>query len=107
VNVTDRSQMFSVIDSIADAHGRLDVTACVAGVLGIVEGEDCWKWPEDAWKKVLDVNTNGVFFTAQAAASNMMKYKDAADGGSIIMLASMSGTIVNKDMRWVAYNTSS
>lgn len=55
-DVTNRDEVFNVIGGIAKEHGRLDVCAAVAGILGIADGEDCWKYSESAWKKVLDVS---------------------------------------------------
>jgi sorbose reductase len=46
-----------------------------------------------AFKSVIDVNLNGVFFTAQAAARLMVKQ---GNGGSIISTASMSAHIINQ-----------
>ncbi len=43
--------------------------------------------------QVMDVNANGVLFTAQAAGRQMEKF---GNGGSIILIASMSGSITNK-----------
>jgi NAD(P)-dependent dehydrogenase (short-subunit alcohol dehydrogenase family) len=68
--------------------------------------------------QVVDVNTTGVLFTAQAAGRQMARF---GRGGSIILIASMSGSITNKvsrdcrlvsgtelvqDHAWVPYNTS-
>ena len=47
----------------------------------------------DVFKSVIDVNLNGVFFTAQAAARLTVKQKKA---GSIISTASMSAHIINQ-----------
>jgi NAD(P)-dependent dehydrogenase (short-subunit alcohol dehydrogenase family) len=52
--------------------------------------------------KVLDVNTSGVLFTAQAAGRQMSRF---GRGGSIILIASMSGSITNRvrishKLRW-------
>ena len=41
----------------------------------------------------MDVNTNGVLYTAQAAGRQMARF---GNRGSIILIASMSGTITNK-----------
>ena len=74
----------------------------------------------------MDVNVNGVLYTAQAAGRQMRRF---GSGGSIILIASMSGSIANQasqhtslrlpellaferrqhpfqDHSWVAYNTS-
>ena len=41
----------------------------------------------------MGVNTNGVLYTAQAAGRQMVRF---GNRGSIILIASMSGTITNK-----------
>lgn len=41
----------------------------------------------------MDVNVNGVLFTAQAAGRQMARF---GNGGSIVLIASMSGSITNK-----------
>ena len=43
--------------------------------------------------KVLGINVNGVLYTAQAAGQQMEKF---GNGGSIMLIASMSGSIVNR-----------
>lgn len=48
----------------------------------IKDGHPCEEYPEAEWKHVLNVNTNGVFFTAQACASAM---KEHGNAGSIIL----------------------
>lgn len=42
---------------------------------------------------MLEVNVTGVFMTAQAVAKQMIRF---GNGGSIAMIASMSGTIANR-----------
>ncbi len=41
----------------------------------------------------MDVNVNGVLFTAQAAGQQMERF---GNGGGIVLIASMSGSITNK-----------
>lgn len=45
---------------------------------------------------MLEVNTTGVLFTAQAAGRQMARF---GRGGSIILIASMSGSITNRVSR--------
>jgi sorbose reductase len=59
---------------------------------GIFTGDPALEISPEAFKSVIDVNLNGVFFTAQAAAQLMVKKQN---GGSIISTASMSAHIVN------------
>jgi len=51
----------------------------------------------------MDVNAAGVLYTAQAAGRQMERF---GNGGSIILIASMSGSITNRDHAWVSYNSS-
>ncbi|KAJ7163666.1 hypothetical protein C8R46DRAFT_1279271 [Mycena filopes] len=75
-DVTDQKAMWAAVEGIVQREGRIDV---------------------------LDVNVSGVLFTAQAAGRQMERLGIA---GSIILTASISGTITNQDQKWVAYNTS-
>lgn len=43
--------------------------------------------------QVIDVNVNGVLYTAQAAGQQMVRF---GNRGSIVLVASMSGTITNR-----------
>jgi NAD(P)-dependent dehydrogenase (short-subunit alcohol dehydrogenase family) len=52
--------------------------------------------------QVMDVNTNGVLYTAQAAGRQMVRF---GIPGSIILVASMSGSITNKVRQLVDVTT--
>ncbi|KAF9460575.1 hypothetical protein BDZ94DRAFT_1265652 [Collybia nuda] len=99
-DVTDQSEMWSIVEGIVKKEGRIDV--CVANA-GILRGAECLEYPADEFRKLIDVNVNGVLFTAQAAGRQMERL---GIKGSIIMTASMSGSIANQNQHWVAYNTS-
>ena len=96
--------MWKLGKTIGDREGRMDVCIAAAGVL---KGEmPCLTYPEKQFKEVscqyspaqhqemkssqqvLDVNVNGVLFTAQAAGQQMERF---GNGGSIIMIASICG----------------
>ncbi|KAK9476111.1 hypothetical protein V1514DRAFT_337900 [Lipomyces japonicus] len=101
-NVTNQGEIGQVIEQIADENdGKIDVVIAAAGVLGREHNVE--EYPAEEFKAVIDVNCNGVFYTTQAAARQM---KQARSGGSIILIASMSGTVTNRDMKWAPYNTS-
>ena len=98
-DVTNEADVNLMIDRILEAFGKLDVAFCNAGI--------CINAPADTmtygqFKKVVDVNLNGVFLTSQAAAKVMIKQ----GRGSIINTASMSGHIVNVPQPQCAYNAS-
>ncbi|KAF4632154.1 hypothetical protein G7Y89_g5983 [Cudoniella acicularis] len=63
---------------------------------------DAVTYPVDAFRKILDVNIMGTFLIVQACAKIMRE----EGGGSIVMIASMSGTIANKGVHTSAYNAS-
>ncbi|TCD60417.1 hypothetical protein EIP91_010209 [Steccherinum ochraceum] len=100
-NVTDQEAMWKVGETIGDREGRLDACVAAAGVLKT--HTDCLEYPAKQFQDVMAVNVNGVLFTAQAAGRQMVRF---GNGGSIILVASMSGSITNKDHAWVSYNSS-
>ncbi|KAI0637216.1 sorbose reductase sou1 [Trametes polyzona] len=100
-DVRDQQAMWKIGETIGDNESRLDVGIAAAGVLK--SHTDCLEYPAKQFQDVLDVNVNGVLFTAQAAGRQMARF---GKGGSIILIASMSGSITNKDHAWVSYNTS-
>ena len=54
------------------------------------------------WKRVLDINVTGVFLSCQAEARVMLGH----GRGSIVNIASMSGSIVNRGLLQAHYNAS-
>lgn len=99
-NVANRANVVSVTETAAKELGGLDVVVANAGIADHIPAED---YPEDKFRKLLDVNLNGVFWTAQAAANIM---KGTKTRGSIIFTASVSGILVNVPQTQAAYNTS-
>ncbi|KAF8341362.1 uncharacterized protein EI90DRAFT_2905810 [Cantharellus anzutake] len=100
-DVTDQMTIRAEVEKIGMKEGRFDVCVAAAGILG--PSTPALELDAREFEKVLHVNANGVFYTAQAAGREMIKF---GNGGSIIMIASMSGTVTNRDHKWVAYNTS-
>ncbi|PWN47149.1 NAD(P)-binding protein [Violaceomyces palustris] len=102
-SVTDHDDINGVMEFIVKDSGTESLDVCVAAA-GILQTYAALDYPVEEFRKVFDVNTTGVFLTAQAAARQMHAQKDVQ--GSIILIASMSGSIVNRDHHWVAYNAS-
>jgi len=100
VDVTNQPAIWSKVEEIGDKEGRMDVCVAAAGILG---GQPCLEYEAQEFEKIMSVNTNGVFYTAQAAGRQMVRF---GNGGSIILIASMSGSITNRGHDWVGYNTS-
>lgn len=99
-DVTDQPGMWKVVEDIVKKEGRIDV--CVANA-SILAQRSCLEYPAEEFQKVLNVNLNGALYTAQAAGREMSRL---GIRGSIILIASMNGSIANKNRPWIAYNTS-
>ncbi|KAI0366085.1 sorbose reductase sou1 [Pilatotrama ljubarskyi] len=100
-DVTDQEAMWKLGEEIGSKEGRMDV--CVAAA-GILKGDmPCLEYPAKRFNEVLAVNVNGVLYTAQAAGRQMAKFDN---GGSIIMIGSISGSGANQGHPWISYNTS-
>ena len=94
VDVSQEASVASMVDVVMKRHGRLDV--CIANA-GIAEPNLPISWEDytaDLWRRLIDVNLSGVFFTDMAAARAMK----GRGGGSIINIASIVG--VTADSQW-------
>jgi len=99
VDVTKSSEVVSMVSAIVDCFGRLDVAVNNAGISGRFPAEEV---PEEQWKSVVDVNLNGVFLCAREAGRQMIRQ---GQGGSIINIASISASVINKGRPVSAYCT--
>ncbi|KAJ7095997.1 hypothetical protein C8R43DRAFT_1081840 [Mycena crocata] len=99
-DVTDQKGMWAAVESIVDREGKIDI--CMANA-GILHAADCLDYAAEDFRKVLDVNVSGVLFTAQAAGRQMERL---GISGSIVLTASMSGSITNRTQHMTAYNAS-
>ncbi|KAL0947159.1 hypothetical protein HGRIS_013286 [Hohenbuehelia grisea] len=100
-DVRDQAGMWQIGQDIGDKEKRMDFCVAAAGILKT--HTDCLEYPAKQFQEVMDVNTNGVLYTVQAAGRQMSRF---GRGGSIVLIASMSGSITNRDHAWVSYNTS-
>lgn len=99
-DVTDQVSVNNLIEVIKKEFGKLDIAFCNAGICMNIPAEEM---TFEQWYKVINVNLNGVFLTAQAAGKLMI---EQGSGGSIINTASMSAHIVNVPQPQCAYNAS-
>ncbi|KAL2833942.1 hypothetical protein BJY01DRAFT_239345 [Aspergillus pseudoustus] len=98
-NVTDKTEIESAIQNIKDDFGKLDIIVVNSGVTETVPAED---YTLEQWRKIMDVNLDGAFWSAQAAA----KIFKEQGKGNVIFTASVSATLVNVPQRQAAYNAS-
>jgi NAD(P)-dependent dehydrogenase (short-subunit alcohol dehydrogenase family) len=97
--VTSQSDLAAAIDRVEAELGALTVAVNNAGIAG---SEPAETMPLETWRKVHEVTVAGVFLSCQAEARKML----ARRKGSIINIASMSGTIVNRGLTQAHYNSS-
>lgn len=98
-DVTDAGAVAEAVTQAVDALGPISIGCNCAGIAGATAAEQME--PAD-FRRIVDVNLTGVFLSCQAEARIML----AHGGGSIINVASMSGTIVNRGLLQAHYNSS-
>lgn len=101
IDVTNAEQVKEVISKIVDEFGRLDVFVANAGIAwytGSILNPD--STPEN-WRRVFDVNVNGVFYCAKYAGEVFQKQ----GSGSLIITASISAHINNVPNYQTCYNS--
>ena len=84
VDVSNKSEVEQMIKKTVDQFGSIDIFVNNAGILKSANAED---FSEKDWKKVIDVNLNGVFLCAQAAGKQMIEQQS----GKIINVSSIAG----------------
>jgi NAD(P)-dependent dehydrogenase (short-subunit alcohol dehydrogenase family) len=90
-DISDRQQVIAAIASTIEAFGRLDVVAANAA---IGDGQPFLEVSEKSWRRVIDINLTGTFFTVQEAARAMA----ATGGGAIVVTSSTNGWYVESNM---------
>jgi NAD(P)-dependent dehydrogenase (short-subunit alcohol dehydrogenase family) len=100
VDVTDQA---AVADAFKVVRKRLGVPRVLITAAGIEINGDSVKVTAEQWRKVIDVNLTGTFFSAQAFSDGVL---NAGTSGSAVFIASMSGSIVNVPQWAASYNAS-
>ena len=85
LDVSDADAVARAAAATAQALGRIDVLVCSAGIAG--PNHTTWEYPLDAWRQVIDVNLNGLFYCNRAVVPVMLKN----DYGRIVNIASVAG----------------
>ncbi|OJK03927.1 hypothetical protein ASPACDRAFT_75447 [Aspergillus aculeatus ATCC 16872] len=100
IDVRDTELLNTAIEAIANTEGRMDGLVAAAG---IQQETSALEYTAEDSNRMFEVNVTGVFMTAQAVAKQMIRF---GNGGSIALIASMSGTIANRGLICPAYNAS-
>jgi len=94
-DVSDWEAMLRLRREAEDAFGPADVVVANAGVIEPVD--DTWEVSPRAWKKNLDVNLTGAFYTARAFLPSMVD-RDAG-----VLIFTSSGAATHPVAGWSAY----
>jgi NAD(P)-dependent dehydrogenase (short-subunit alcohol dehydrogenase family) len=80
----------AIVEEIGKKHGRMDGLIAAAG---IQQETSALEYTAEDANRMFEVNVTGVFMTAQAVAKQMIRF---GKGGSIVLIASMSGSVANR-----------
>jgi 3-oxoacyl-[acyl-carrier protein] reductase len=89
LDVTDPSQVETVVAALVRRHGRLDIAVNNAGVNTLAHRVTIDEFPEEEWDRILAVDLHGVFLVSRAVAQVMRRQKS----GRIINIASIAGLV--------------
>jgi 3-oxoacyl-[acyl-carrier protein] reductase len=85
VDVTDLAAVEAARDETNRTQGGIDILVPNAGIAG--PSFKTWEYPPDAWRQVVDIDLNGVFYCCRAVVPQMI----AQNYGRICMTASIAG----------------
>jgi len=85
VEVSEPTSVDAAARATASTFGRIDALICSAGIAG--PNATTWEYPIDAWRQVMKVNVDGVFFCNRAVVPLMLE----RNYGRIVNIASVAG----------------
>lgn len=85
LDVSDPAAVDAAAKASATALGKVDILVCSAGITGATASVE--EYPLDSWRRVIDINLNGLFYCCRSAVPLML-----ANGyGRIVNIASVAG----------------
>jgi NAD(P)-dependent dehydrogenase (short-subunit alcohol dehydrogenase family) len=101
VDVRDGGAIIEAVNSVVEMFGAPDVLINSAGIADSnIKAEE---YDHSMFRRLIDINLTGSFLMAQAVGRALIK---AQKPGSIVFIASMSGSIVNYPQEQSCYNAS-
>jgi NAD(P)-dependent dehydrogenase (short-subunit alcohol dehydrogenase family) len=97
-DVSDQASVDACIAEIISQHGKIDNLVTSAG---FTENFEAINYPIDRMRKLWGVNVDGTYLFATAVARHLMERKSK---GSMVLIGSMSGSIVNIPQPQAPYN---
>ncbi|GMM37446.1 hypothetical protein DASC09_047710 [Saccharomycopsis crataegensis] len=101
-NISDEAEVEKTIkQQLEDFGGKIDIFVANAGATS--PGDDVIdQESSEGWKKLLDINLNGVYYAAKVVG----RYFKKQGFGSFVITASISGHIINVPQSQTVYNVS-
>jgi len=99
-DVSDPTSVDACVSEILSAHGKIDHLVTSAG---FTENFSAETYPYERMKKLWGVNVDGTYLFCTAVARHLMQRSDITHG-SIVVIGSMSGAIVNVPQPQAPYN---
>ncbi|KEF60653.1 gluconate 5-dehydrogenase [Exophiala aquamarina CBS 119918] len=99
-DVSDPESVSACINEIISQHGKIDHLVTSAG---FTENFSAETYPYDRIKKLWGVNVDGTYLFATGVARHLME-RGSITHGSIVMIGSMSGAVVNVPQPQAPYN---
>ena len=91
-DVTDPEVSERAVAHAVETFGGLHIAANIAGIGGpLISSEE---YPIDDWRKVIDINLSGVYYSMRAELRHML----STGAGSIINMASMFSVVARDSM---------
>lgn len=98
-DVTDAAALDEAVERAVRDLGPLRYAVNSAGIANAAPAEEM---TQEQWQRVYDIDVTGVFLSCQSEARSMLR---GGDGGSIVNIASMSGTMAHRGLKQAHYNS--
>jgi NAD(P)-dependent dehydrogenase (short-subunit alcohol dehydrogenase family) len=98
-DVRSSASVEAAVQQAIQKFGKIDILIANAGICVNTPAEST---SDEDWLNVINVNLNGVFWSCRAVGKHMIERKS----GTIVTIASMSGSVVNRPQPQAAYNAS-
>ncbi|MDX6749956.1 SDR family NAD(P)-dependent oxidoreductase [Geminicoccaceae bacterium 1502E] len=85
VDVTSYAEVEAAVRATDEALGGIDILVCNAGIAG--GNGKLWEYPLEEWRRVLDIDLDGVFHCLRAVTPQMVE----RGYGRIVNIASIAG----------------
>ncbi|ERR671912_564659 len=85
VDIADPNAVQAACDRTLSTLGGIDILVASAGITG--PNVTAWEYPVEAWRQVIDVNLNGLFYCNRAVVPAML----SGGYGRIVNVASIAG----------------